>query len=377
MRIYLARHGETVWNRENRTQGWSDIELNANGRRHAAAIAQALQDVAPSAVYASSLSRAMATAQAIADYHKLEVAIDPDLRELNQGMLDGLTIEELRRDHGAFLKEWAVRPGGLRLPGGESMAEVQERAWGAIERIVAAHSEGTVAVVSHNLTIVSILCRMLGLDLDRFRRLRQDVAAINVLDFGGPLGAAVTRVNDTAHLSAGSRFAAGLAGLGETYRFAASGVPEEDVRRIVAAAGGAGIPDGRYHLLVVRGAAHRERLVAVMHRAQGAASGDAVSRAVAALESAPLVLAVLDRGDDAALEGRLGAAVQSLRIAAHALGYGTAWLAGALCRDDDVAIALEVAAPWRLVALLPLGVAAEAVVPADRLNEAENYTIVS
>ena len=369
MRIYLVRHGETVWNRENRTQGWSDIELNANGRRHAAAIGQALRDAALSAVYASSLARAIAT------YYRLAVVSDPDLRELNQGTLDGLTIEELRREHAAFLKEWATRPGGLKLPGGESMAELQERAWGAIQRIAATHPEGSVAVVSHNLAIVTILCRMLGLDLDSFRRLRQDVAAINVLDFGGPLGAAAMRINDTAHLSAGGRFAAGLAGLSETQRFAATGVPEDDLLKILAAAGGAGLPDGAYHLLVVRGEERRQRLAAAVQGRRDITIAEVLGHA-AALESAPLVMVVLARGEDAALEHRLGAAIQTLRVAAHALGYGTGWLAGALCADPGIAAALGITPPWRLVALLPLGVPAEPVAPTGVISRAENYTIL-
>lgn len=199
-RVYLVRHGETVWNREKRTQGWTDIELNAHGRRQAEAIAQALHATPLRAVYASTLRRAIATAQAVAARHGLAVLTDPDLRELNQGAMDGLTTEEMLRDFAAVLDEWRICPGPLKLPEGESMAELQERAWTAVGRIVAGHPGEVVAVVSHNLAIITILSRLLGLDLNNFRRLRQDVAAINVLEFG-PSGPAIIRLNDVSHLS--------------------------------------------------------------------------------------------------------------------------------------------------------------------------------
>ncbi|NUT56025.1 MAG: histidine phosphatase family protein, partial [Thermoleophilia bacterium] len=67
--LLLARHGETDWNRELRIQGSSDIELNELGRRQAQSLAQELTDVDLDAIYASDLSRAHATARAVAATH--------------------------------------------------------------------------------------------------------------------------------------------------------------------------------------------------------------------------------------------------------------------------------------------------------------------
>ena len=71
--LLLARHGETDWNRELRIQGSSDIELNELGRKQAHALAQELEHVELDAIYASDLSRARATAEAVAASHGLEV----------------------------------------------------------------------------------------------------------------------------------------------------------------------------------------------------------------------------------------------------------------------------------------------------------------
>ena len=93
--LLLARHGETDWNRELRIQGSSDIELNELGRQQAQFLAQELTDVDLDAIYSSDLSRARATAAAVAATHGLEVTLDPRLRERSFGSWEGLTREDV------------------------------------------------------------------------------------------------------------------------------------------------------------------------------------------------------------------------------------------------------------------------------------------
>ena len=204
MRIILVRHGETAWNAEGRAQGFTDVELSEVGVWQADLLGRSLADEPIEAIYASDLSRAIATARAIAEPHSLEVETDADLRELNQGLLEGLNSQEMRAGHAELLKEWNVRPADVKMPEGESMAELQERAWRAIERVLERHSqgEGTVVVVSHNLAIHSILCKILGLDLSEFRRLKQDVSAKNIIELTSR-GLRLDCMNDTSHLQRG------------------------------------------------------------------------------------------------------------------------------------------------------------------------------
>jgi broad specificity phosphatase PhoE len=201
MLVYLIRHGETDWNVEKRCQGFSDSELNATGRRQAEAIGKHLSKVRLSGIYSSTLKRAYDTASAIARYHSVQVKPLDELRELNQGEFEGLTLTELVENHSDFLAKWFREPADVRLPGGETLREMQERAWAALEKIIEANSDGSAAVVSHNLCNLSLLCRILNLDLTDFRRLHQDVAGISVIEFGGrwphPI---VLRLNDTSHL---------------------------------------------------------------------------------------------------------------------------------------------------------------------------------
>jgi len=200
MRLILARHGETVWNREGRIMGHSDIDLTELGREQAARLGAALKDENVAALYSSSLTRTIETADEIARFHNVEVIPDDGLMELDAGDLDGLTVDELMARYGEFLKEWTTGGPFVRVPGGESMADLQGRTWEVVQRLVNRHVDGTVVVVSHSLAIQSIVCKALDIRLSNLRRLRMDLASISILDFGRG-GASLLLYNDTCHLT--------------------------------------------------------------------------------------------------------------------------------------------------------------------------------
>ncbi len=198
-RIILIRHGETLWNIERRCQGFTDIGLSETGREQASRLAQALGHKPLSAVYSSDLIRAHNTAEMIAEPHRLIVRTDARLRELNQGACEGKTMEELLTDHTEMLRAWMDQPADVAMPDGESIRKLQARGWQAIEDIVAAHQQQMVVVLGHNLLNSSIICKVLGLDLNRFRSLRQNIASLNEIEFT-PHGPVLIRLNDTHHL---------------------------------------------------------------------------------------------------------------------------------------------------------------------------------
>ena len=202
MLLILVRHGETESNRERLALGREDVPLNERGRRQAAALTASLAGVLATAIYASPLRRAVETARPLAEALGLEVQVDEDLIEMAVGDLEGLSPQELSDRHGDFLREWfSTQAGNLRMPGGESLQDVQDRAWAAIERLRERHPEETVVVVTHNFTIHAILCRALGLPLASFRRLRHDLAAKAVLELRDDR-VIVISLNDTCHLEA-------------------------------------------------------------------------------------------------------------------------------------------------------------------------------
>lgn len=199
MKLILVRHGETQWNRENRVVGFADIGLNDEGRKQVKKLALALKEERVDAIYASPLSRAWETAQEVARYHDEEVKADDAFKEMDAGELDGLTYEDMRDRYGELIKQWLSEPASVIMPGGESLANVQERAWLAVEKIREKHPDDVVMVVSHNFVILCIICKALGLDLSQFRRLRPHVASISILNIGRR-GMSLVLFNDTCHL---------------------------------------------------------------------------------------------------------------------------------------------------------------------------------
>lgn len=199
MRLFLIRHGETWWNEARKFQGISDIELSPQGLMQAQKLAASLKSEVVAKIYTSPLKRAWQTAAEIAKYHPCPLVVLDDLRELDQGYLEGLTGQDLRRDYADFFIQWLRDPANLKLPGGESLQELQQRAWGAIEKIKEDHPEDTVIVVAHNFVNLVIFCRILGMPLNNFRRWRQDPAAKNLIEVSGAK-VVIHLINDTCHL---------------------------------------------------------------------------------------------------------------------------------------------------------------------------------
>jgi broad specificity phosphatase PhoE len=204
VRLILVRHGETETNRQRLALGRDDAPPNEKGRRQATAVAAALTDIPIDAVHSSPLRRALEPAQAIAAAHGLTVQVEDGLTEMDVGEMEGLAAAEMRARYGEFLRRWfSAEAGELAMPGGESLQQVQDRAWEVVLSLQRAHPDGTVVAVSHNFTIHTILCRALDLPLASFRRLRHDLAAIAVIDLRDE-GTTVVRLNDTCHLEAES-----------------------------------------------------------------------------------------------------------------------------------------------------------------------------
>ena len=201
IRILLIRHGETDWNRNGRFQGRSDLPLNQKGKDQAHALALALKDEPLTAIYSSPLTRARETARVIRDFHPSIPLIEEEgLVEMNLGEFEGMEAGHWVVGHADFLKSWRETPASVRMPGGENLQEVQARAVGTLERIAKLYPmESTLLLCSHNFVNLTILCYALKIPLNRFREVRQETAALNILYIEGERLVAKV-VNDRSHL---------------------------------------------------------------------------------------------------------------------------------------------------------------------------------
>lgn len=200
-RFILVRHGQTEWNRVERFRGRADVPLNNVGLAQAAATGRRVAaEWQPAAVYSSPLSRAVATAEAIAAPLGLPVIPLDELTDIHYGQWQGLTPEEAHARWPDLVHAWYTAPATVRVPGGESLADLRERAMAAIHQLTARHAGQTIALVSHTVVNRVILLAVLGLGNERFWRLRQDNCAINVFEAEGDEFTLVT-MNDTCHLN--------------------------------------------------------------------------------------------------------------------------------------------------------------------------------
>ena len=156
--LYLIRHGQTQWNVEGKYTGQSDIPLTDVGREQARAAAEPVKSAPPAAVYASDLIRARETAELFAAGCDFTGAIqlDPRLREINQGVWEGMHFNDIKAK---FAEEFAAReanPLEVAAPGGETVGEVQQRVIAAVKAICARHPQEIVAIVAHGLALAII-----------------------------------------------------------------------------------------------------------------------------------------------------------------------------------------------------------------------------
>lgn len=177
--VLLIRHATNDYVKENRLAGWTPgVHINATGQREADALATRLNHIAIHAIYSSPLERAVETAQAVAFCQKLEVRIRQDLGELGMGDWTGKTIKELENEE--LWKKLQSTPAEVRVPGGESFVEMQQRLVGAIDAIAAAHPKEIVAIVSHADPLKSAIAYYLGMPLNDFQRLAVNPASVTI-----------------------------------------------------------------------------------------------------------------------------------------------------------------------------------------------------
>ncbi len=181
MKLLLTRHGQTDWNIAGRYQGQSDVPLNQTGQTQAAQIAKRLSTETIHAIYTSDLSRAANTAQAIADFHQLEIKKDSRLRELSFGDWEGMTYKEMAAHSPDLFSKWMTDSMNISTPNGETLAQLAARVKSAFDQIKDDHKDQTVLIVSHSGALQSLLAVTLGVDLNRYWQFRVSQVSLSEL----------------------------------------------------------------------------------------------------------------------------------------------------------------------------------------------------
>ena len=176
-RFLLVRHGQTDWNSEQRIQGHTDVPLNAEGLRQAAAMAERLASYerAIAAIYSSDLRRARVTAEAIAHKYALNVTVDSNLREVYRGQAQGLLKAEYEARFGSVRRmldethaDIAIRWNYSEVPDGEPRNSLIKRLHARMAEIAYDYDDRTVILVSHAGAIRTLILASIVHDRELF-----------------------------------------------------------------------------------------------------------------------------------------------------------------------------------------------------------------
>lgn len=185
LEMLLIRHGETDWNRELRFQGQVDVPLNATGHEQALRLGMRLASEAVHRLYSSDLVRTVQTASPAAERLALPGMADRALREQAFGVIDGMSVPDIQRDHPDIWARWLDFDPDYAPPGGETQREFHDRVMGAMARLAHAHGGERLVIVTHG-GVLDILYRVAtGLALGGPRQCDIPNAGINRLRTDG------------------------------------------------------------------------------------------------------------------------------------------------------------------------------------------------
>lgn len=199
-RLLIARHGQTVSNREGRFCGHSETELTELGIEQARALGRRLAATPIDAAYTSDFSRAIQTAAYILGERGITPRMDQDLRELHYGEWEMVKEREIARRYPDQHRLMRQEDPAWCPPGGEDIAAVRLRTFAALKRIAAAHRHETVLVVAHGTAITCMLSEALGIALSHNFRFEVANCGLSevVMRRSTPI---VVMLNDTSHLA--------------------------------------------------------------------------------------------------------------------------------------------------------------------------------
>jgi broad specificity phosphatase PhoE len=195
--FHLLRHGERAEPRvcAGRMPG---IGLTDRGQAEIAAVAERLAREKIAAVYSSPLQRTRESAEIVAARLGLGIEFRDDLIELDFGEWTGATFDAIRAD--PRWPAWRTHRSIARIPGGESMRQVQRRIVEALMELGEHHPDATVAVVSHGDVIRSALLFALGMPLDHYNRIEVGQGSVSTINIDAAAGIRVVAINERPRL---------------------------------------------------------------------------------------------------------------------------------------------------------------------------------
>jgi phosphoserine phosphatase len=198
MQLYVVRHGETAWNKEEVFRGRKDVPLNETGKKQAQLTGQYFLNKGIARIFSSPLRRAMETAEGISKATKIPIEVMEGLNDMNFGAWEGLSLREVDKLYPEELKIWQQSPHKFHARDGESIGDVRRRVTKGIQKILP-DERGPILLVTHRVICKIIFLYALMLKSRHFWKIRSDPASVTLIEKIGD-SVSLSFLNDTCHL---------------------------------------------------------------------------------------------------------------------------------------------------------------------------------
>jgi broad specificity phosphatase PhoE len=177
----------------------SQVALSSEGVKQAELLRDRLTGERIDVICSSDLDRARVTAEIIATTHRLKVVLCPEMRELDFGALEGMSLHEIEQIYPEAVELWNGCDLDAMAPGGESLRQLACRVERFLARLRKRPPEETALAVAHAGPLRVLICILLGIDLRRQWQIRLDLASLSLVEWY-PEGTVISFLNDTSHL---------------------------------------------------------------------------------------------------------------------------------------------------------------------------------
>ena len=201
VRLFIARHGETDYNKKGLLQGRGiDAPLNETGKLQAKKLSDYLKSYDINGVFCSNLQRTWQTAKPYRELSGIEIIKDKNLDEMDFGDFEGVSYSEISEEINRVQQSWQKGDTSVNIPGGESPDQVFERANDAVQTIISNHIGDTLTLIIHGRLIRILLSEWLGYGLKNMHKIDHTNGGVNQIVFNKNSFTSVY-LNKTAHLA--------------------------------------------------------------------------------------------------------------------------------------------------------------------------------
>jgi phosphoserine phosphatase len=160
--VLLIRPGATEYDQQGRVQGTLDIPLCEDGRQEVAAMVAELREKPITAIYASPCKSAVQTAEALASALDLKPKALDVLHNLDQGLWQGMLVEEVRTKQPKVYRQWQEQPETICPPQGETLGEARQRVQAVLSKLLKKHKQGELVAIIAPEPLASVIRNLLG-----------------------------------------------------------------------------------------------------------------------------------------------------------------------------------------------------------------------